>query len=375
MENDILQTYKRYFTDLEGKQLSYEAIAMYVMDAAQMSSTERSFFQKALEANPENMRVFQEVFDETIEFDEHESIDLQGREVSSDTKEFEDEDWKIQWRADKEKAGLFFERIPPSLIHQALKIDLLPGTETIRILDLVLGKANAMVPISESANIETLQLSFLKGEDEAINIKTIDIRKKSPQLTYWLVAAGIVLLIGLAFMLNQNTDPKGDITENSLVEVEDNPNEIPVDTLAPETPEKAIEEKIVEEKTQQPKTPKKPSSPEIKESPKQIAETQFPENPILERFISRNVRSSKSFKLISPEIGATVELPLDIKWESDQTLSGLQIILVDHTNQMVWEGESDENTLKLDTSLNSGVYYLKFVWEDEMLGVGKFIKK
>src|SRR3972149_4370923 len=118
--------------------------------------------------------------------------------------------------------------------------------------------------------------------------------------------------------------------------------------------------------------------PEEKEKTKDIVkdynEADFAVNNVLENFVSRNVRSEASIKITLPQIGDTLNVPINFKWKTTKK-EKFGFELVDNRNKQIVNETLTENEYTFPDKLNPGLYYWKVLTDDKLGAVGKFYIK
>ena len=169
--------------------------------------------------------------------------------------------------------------------------------------------------------------------------------KKRNTFYVWATAATIIIAAGIGiyyYLLS----PKQVIVEN---------NKSLIDSLS------------LKENTQIIKESRK------KEETNKYNQADFTANNILENFVNRNVRSESSVKIISPQIGDTLSVPINFKWENKK--SNYIFELVNNGNKFISKQALTDNHLIYKEKLNPGLYYWKILVDDKLEVVGKFYIK
>jgi hypothetical protein len=172
--------------------------------------------------------------------------------------------------------------------------------------------------------------------------------KKNNNYYFWAAAAMLIIAIGISMFYIFQQGNKEVIVQN----------EKPLaDSLMTEekTPDRELAE---EEKETQDKT-------------KEYNGSDFAANTTLENFINRNVRSEYLTKIMSPEIGDTLETPITFKWESNEERM-FTFELVNNRNKSIIKQTLAENNFTYSNKLNPGLYYWKLLVDYKLEAVGKF---
>ncbi len=186
---------------------------------------------------------------------------------------------------------------------------------------------------------------LLKLEDaEIVPGKSINNKVR---LTYWYAAAAVILItFGIGYYIIYPPVETPVIAESE-------------DLLFPDTTLSAPQPDLVtEDKT------------EIKEKPVKISEADFASNQILENFINRNIRSETKVRILSPQIGDTINIPSKFEWQS--SAQKFKLSVVNNLNKEVYVITTEETRLVLRENLKPGLYYWKILVDEKLETVGKF---
>ena len=103
------------------------------------------------------------------------------------------------------------------------------------------------------------------------------------------------------------------------------------------------------------------------------ADDLFAANITLENFINRNNRSESEVEIISPSIGAQVQMPVTFNWMTANNNMILKFVILTNQNKPVYEKSISGKTLTIDKKLPAGLYYWKLESASNIEAMGKFI--
>ncbi|MEO8399253.1 MAG: hypothetical protein ABI550_05475 [Ignavibacteriaceae bacterium] len=347
MEENFLKEYSALL-DESNKHLSFESISRYANLNELLSWKEKDFVKKHLKECSVCSKKFNVVFDEDFEFDEEairfDGLILQKNAVNS-----------FQITHDEFEIEIYKKGIENVLVFNLLSdrlknccVRLLSGDKTfLRLTDAKEKIEYQISHFDKPSEIKNIKLEFLQGKDQ----KKTDSKNFNVSY-YWYAAAAIILVaLGLAYFL-----PKESVMP------ENKKREIVLDTAK-------VKNNIIQNDSVE--------IPVKKNNEKLIAYnlSDFEENKILENFIDRNIRSSSTIKIISPEIGDTIKTPHVFKWEKIKEASEYSVIILSNKNKKVAEINSAQNFLQVSKELSPGLYYWKLEAEGKLRAVGKFFVK
>ena len=85
----------------------------------------------------------------------------------------------------------------------------------------------------------------------------------------------------------------------------------------------------------------------------------FEPNQVLENMVGRTVRSGNGVSFVFPRNGDTLEAPLRLQWNNDETGKNYSVSIVDNGNEEQWSGRSDSGKIVVGKKLSPGLYYIK----------------
>ncbi len=109
---------------------------------------------------------------------------------------------------------------------------------------------------------------------------------------------------------------------------------------------------------------------EAKNIVKKYNQEDFAVNNVLENFVDRNVRSESSVKIMAPQIGDTLAVPIKFEWESEK--GNYTFELVNNRNKQISKEVLSNNHLVYNEKLNPGLYYWKILVDNKLEMVGEF---
>ena len=100
---------------------------------------------------------------------------------------------------------------------------------------------------------------------------------------------------------------------------------------------------------------------------------QFEENPMLETYAGRTMRSESSAKFVIPGRSDTLAVPFTFKWEAGTEKKTYVLTVVDNKDVKLWEDSTRNNELRFTKALEPGLYYVKLEADGILSQVGKFV--
>jgi hypothetical protein len=197
--------------------------------------------------------------------------------------------------------------------------------------------------IEEDAEIDDLEGAELGDKDKR------KFKKQNNNYYIWAAAAMLVIAVGMGIFYIFQEDGKIEYVQDEKDFA---------DSLI--TEERPVESEIPEE------------DESFQVEKKEYDPSDFAANTILENFINRNVRSTGSAKIISPEAGDTLNLPLIFKWEGSREI---KLEIVDNENKTVATETLSGGNFTYSGELNRGLYYWKILVDNKLQTVGKFFIK
>ncbi len=187
-------------------------------------------------------------------------------------------------------------------------------------------------------------------------------KRKGPGLQIFLLAASLLLLIGIEIVLFMNY-PRQTPASSTKAISKNQP------ALTHETDNKKIENQVIvtepSNKAAKITTPK--TEPRIADN--------YRENLSFEKIIGAT-RHDGAFRLVAPAIGAqfSEKAKIVFKWTTEKQ-AGIELNIMDNAGSVVHEsGPLDQSEYTLAPGkLNKGLYYYKVMEKDEIIFFGKFI--
>ncbi len=99
----------------------------------------------------------------------------------------------------------------------------------------------------------------------------------------------------------------------------------------------------------------------------------FAQNPLLENYVGRTIRSGSAFTFLIPRAGDTLMVPFMFKWEGGNAGQSCTLTIVDNKNVELWKGTTTAQEEKFEKTLEPGLYYAKLETGGNLVQVGRFI--
>lgn len=361
---------KKYSVQLNNfdNHLSYEVLARYINSYKNLSKKEINFIETHLAKCNECSKKFFDVFDEEFELasllgeSDENHLNIKFHRLKNISNEngivhFYNEEMKISLTLSKindENITINFNEVPKNFSGKKIKCSVSENNITFRIISLEENKKYSF-KINKALNVNSIQgidaEILLKSEIENLNHNIFEWKKYIP----YSIAASILIMLGVIFyFLNRNEN----INELQLSE------QIIIDSSKEKT-EAESAEKSAPQKTEQ----------KIVEENEISINKDFATNDILENFIERNVRGNEIVRVIAPKISDTLNLPILFKWENKKDVNNFNLIIVNNSNETVWNINTIDNEIEFNEKLKSGLYYWKLEADNELQYVGKFFVK
>ena len=99
----------------------------------------------------------------------------------------------------------------------------------------------------------------------------------------------------------------------------------------------------------------------------------FAQNPTLESFVGRTVRSVSGIRFVDPSVGDTISMPFTFRWEGGKAGVSYSLTIIDNLNSEKFRKTTGSSTVTVDTALSQGLYYAKLEVNGNLEKVGKFV--
>ena len=219
-------------------------------------------------------------------------------------------------------------------------------------------RLNEEVKLDKELNEILLDTDVLELRKKLIEIKENRKKRKSPDLYVILLAASLLLLVGVETMLFFHNANKNKVSLTNIV----SPKKDPIIKALDKSDQLADLKTVNNDKNVLSiKTGTRPDEA-------------FTANPAYENMIG-STRHSGYFKMIVPIAGQTFNENEKITFQWDlKGDNGIKLIIIDNQGKTAIEsGLLFKNRYTLPTStLKYGLYYYKVIEDDELMGFGKF---
>jgi hypothetical protein len=99
----------------------------------------------------------------------------------------------------------------------------------------------------------------------------------------------------------------------------------------------------------------------------------FAQNPALEGFVGRTVRSGSGVRFVDPGVGDTISMPFTFRWEGGKAGVSYRLTIVDNRNSEHFRSATVSSSVTVDTALKQGLYYAKLEVNGNLEKVDKFV--
>lgn len=354
--------------------LSYEVLARYINNYKNLSEKEINFIETHLAKCNECSKKFFDVFDEEFEItsllgeSDENHLNIKFHQLKNISNEngivhFYNEEMKIHLTLSKdndENITINFNEVPKKFSGQKIKCSVSENDiniETnllIRIVSLEENKkysfkTNKVLDVDSIQEINAEIL--LKSEIKNLNHNIFEWKRYIP----YSIAASILIMLGVIFYFLSRNENINELQLSEQIIIDSSKEKTEAESAEKSAPQKT-EQKIVEEN-------------EIS------INNDFATNDILENFIERNVRGNEIVRVIAPKISDTLNLPILFKWENKKDVNNFNLIIVNNSNETVWNINTIDNEIEFNEKLKSGLYYWKLEADNELQYVGKFFVK
>ena len=350
MEN-FINKYSQLLDD-SGKHLSYETISTYINFYNNLSSREKAFVNDHLNSCAECNEKFNETFDEDFEFDDKTvSLNFQQIKVDENKKSYQSDDGNVEILFSRKNLNTILKiiRLPEKLIYQNFRI--VAGKNVLRILS---ADEEESYVLNQNINFEDVQ------DISGAVLQVYEPEKIIPTINkYYILAAAAAIIMAMFVIGYFYFAP----VKEKVIAIK--VNKTKVDSTLHEKKE------ISNQETQ------KESGDKNKKlfASNNFNEEDFKNNPVLENFVNRNVRSESDIEIISPVIGDTLKNKIELKWKSILKGINYHIIVVNNKNEKTWEITTSNKRTSINKKLQPGLYYWKIEADEKLEIVGKFFVK
>jgi hypothetical protein len=236
----------------------------------------------------------------------------------------------------------------------------LEGEELTAFLEMmkVNSRLRKEVTLDKELNEILAKKDILELRQIILSIQKKQRQKKGPKLHVFLLAASLLLLIGIEFFIFR-TNSRPHPSDNSIVIPKYHP-----ELMQPQNNKTGKSATIV--------TATK--GKDIDHNADVILATNFKTNPSFENMLG-TTRHEVFFRLIAPSIDSNFSINAEImfKWTMNETAK-IEIKIMDNKGNLMQEsGFLNQNNYSLPPgTLKKGLYYFKVLQKDEIIFFGKF---
>jgi hypothetical protein len=239
----------------------------------------------------------------------------------------------------------------------------LSGDELTGFQELL--KANSRlrneVMLDKELNEILADSDLLEFRKTILSVQKKQLQKKGPGLQSYLLAASLLLFIGIEIFLFMH-NPKQNMLNRSVA-VTNNQPEIKGVIPGNNTEKEQITSKAQDE-----------SMGKISQKTKQAIVASFKTNPSFENIIGAT-RNAVSFKMEVPKMGAHLRenRAIVFRWSMDNQAKNILRILDNSGSEVYTSGFIEEKNYTLSPGiLKKGLFYYKIIEKDEIVFFGKF---
>jgi hypothetical protein len=346
-KDQFLEKYRK-FLNKQNEHLSFELLSLYLNFSVTLSKKENHYFEQHLSICQDCREKFNEVFDSELDLEEKTTLflrDVNTQRLPSDSVlqftyasriDPDDQSQNIRTTDGTISIDLFFKSdhillnvrdFPDEYLGRALKFTVPETQSTGRMIGL---EQNKQITLSflageRPAQISKILLEFAPPTPEPVQksswLQKISIGDIPPSR---LAAAAVVLIfITIAYFIFYPDRPGPDHTLISH----------------------------------------------------QFGTEAFQENPLLENFIDRTLRSETEVTNLLPINGDTLSTPIYFKWQQTYGKAVYSLTIYNNKNREVWRQSTELQQLIFKETLAPGLYYWKLQVDDKGVVVQKFYIK
>jgi hypothetical protein len=360
---DSFEEYSKLLDETQ-KHLSLQSLTAYINLPGHLGDKEKQFISNHLAECRQCSDAFNLIFDENLEIDEKKNEISLFRQLENTDNEptlFRSDDRLVEieiTRLTQSDFNVRFLSLPSKMKNEkaALKIN---SEYVLRLLFIDVDTMYIIHSQNDIVNSDSVELVSLASP---VVIPQF-YKKPEPERTskfYWYTGAAMVILASAVFIYII-TRP-----DNKLPNQDEAPSLLT--NLTPE--QKSVNESDTVSGIAQ--LPDKNEADKLQNA--EPGADHYAENSSLETLIGSKKEDS-TVEIISPAIGASVQMPVRFAWMNTKKNVTLRFIILNNQNKPVYERLINGKELTLDTRLNAGLYYWKLEYSGSLVAMSKFITR